>query len=67
MQRTPKLREIAGEFFKQFGLDLVLVHDEKIKKIKIQKESDGIFIHFPLFFSCRYTATDDFPLGGYLF
>lgn len=47
MQRTPKLREIAGEFFKQFGLDLVLVHDEKIKKIKIQKESDGIFIHFP--------------------
>lgn len=47
LQKTPKLSEIAGEFFKQFGLDLVLVSDEDQKKIKIQKKYGGVFIHLP--------------------
>lgn len=47
-QRTLKLREITGELFKQFGLDLVLVRDnENSKKIVIQKNLEGISYQLP--------------------
>lgn len=47
ISRTPKLSEVVGKFFNQFNLDLIIALDDEENKIKIQKKSDGFFVHLP--------------------
>jgi len=49
LQHTHKLQEIIGDFFKQFGFDIVLILGENSEenKIKIQKKSGAFHVQLP--------------------